>query len=105
MIDPLSEKLITLNEARRLAPLMTNGKPCDIKKLYRLVQIGSKAGNGERIRLEACRCPDGLRTSLEAVGRFIQRLTDPGAEIETVTPAQRQRAIDRAERELVALGA
>lgn len=103
MIDVLNENLIDLREAAKLPPIRTRtGKAAHISKMFRLAKLGVRASNGQRVRLETVRCPSGLRTSTEAVQRFIRELTDPDATAQT--PASRQREVDTAEKELQQAG-
>jgi hypothetical protein len=100
MIDMLKEDLIVLRAACREKPFRhrRTGKPAHISSLYRHVMRGARAANGERIRLETVRTPSGLRTSREAIARFIQALTDPGLPLPTA--AKRRQAQEAAETEL-----
>jgi hypothetical protein len=104
MIDVNNETLIDLPTACR-HPALRNartGKPVHVAQLYRYVQRGARASNGERIQLESVLTPGGRRTSTEAVARFIARLTDPTSP--EPTPRQRKRQQDAAEKELLAAG-
>jgi hypothetical protein len=104
MIDVLSEDLIDLREAcgLRVFKNTKTGKPAHIASMYRHIMRGARAANGERIRLEVVRTPSGLRTSREAVARFIAALTDPDAT--APTPRARRRQIAQAEAELAGAG-
>src|SRR4051812_12171896 len=77
MIDVLSEDLLTLRQAARERPFLNSrtGKPTHISGMYRIVQIGATDANGNRVRLEVVRTPSGLRTTRQAIVRFIQALT------------------------------
>lgn len=106
MIDVLDETLLPLPHACR-EPALRNGKtnkPCHIAQMYRYVQHGARAVNGERVRLEVIKTPSGLRTSREAIARFIASLTDPDRPVTTLTPAMRRKQIDRACAELAEAG-
>jgi hypothetical protein len=72
----LSETALTPNEARRHRALRNprTGKALDVSGFYRLVKRGALGTDGERVRLEAYRCPSGLITTAEAITRFVQRL-------------------------------
>ena len=70
-----------------------SGKPCAAAKIYRLFDGGIRG-----IRLESVRVPGGLRTSREAVARFISGLNadDPSRSIHTSVSVRRaQAAVDR----------
>ena len=107
-IDISTENLIDLKAICRLPVFRngTTGKPCNFSKAWRLVTYGARDANGQRVVLETVRTPSGLRTSMEAVERFIHRLTDPIAATvpQTRTPARRQREHDRAVKNLVEAG-
>lgn len=81
MIDVLLEDLIDLRQACREKPFRNSrtGRPAHISSVYRHVMAGARAANGERIKLEVVRTPSGLRTSREAIGRFIATLTNAEA--------------------------
>jgi hypothetical protein len=105
-IDIEVEQTCPISAACRFPALRNpkNGKPAHANQVYRWVQIGARAVNGQRIRLEAIQLPTGLATSREAVARFIARLNDPDADIPEPTPAARRRQIDSAAAELEAAG-
>jgi hypothetical protein len=100
VIDALHDDLIDLRDACREKPFRhrRTGKPAHISSLYRHVMRGARASNGERIRLETVRTPSGLRTSREAIQRFISALTNP--DLPPPTTASRRRQRDAAEHEL-----
>jgi Protein of unknown function (DUF1580) len=104
-IDIETETLIDLRAAATL-PVFRNrtGKSAHISSVYRFVMRGARAANGQRIRLETVRVPSGLRTSREAVQRFIAELTDPDHPIPAPRTAARKRQIAAAENELVEAG-
>jgi hypothetical protein len=109
MIDILNERLISLQAACKLEAFLNSKtrKPAHFSKIYRLTTIGARDANGNHLRLEVVRTPGGLRTSLEAVERFIAKLTDPDGEDfapQHRTPGKRQRDHDRADKSLTAAG-
>lgn len=106
MIDVLVEDLIDLRRACREKPFCNGrtGKPAHIASMYRHVMRGARAANGERVRLETVRTPSGLRTSREAIARFIAALTDPNTPLIASTSALRRRQVDRACAELADAG-
>jgi hypothetical protein len=106
MIDVLTEDLIDLRQVCREKPFRNarTGRPAHISSVYRHVMTGARAANGDRICLETVRTPSGLRTSREAIARFISALTDPDLPTCTATPAARRRQIDAACAELNSAG-
>jgi len=105
MIDLQSEQIIPLSQSCREPGLRNarTGKPCHIAQAYRYTQIGARAVDGSRVRLETVKLPSGLCTSREAIERFVARLTDPDTEI-TAPSRSRKQAIKSAEAELVKAG-
>jgi hypothetical protein len=103
MID-LDEDLIDLRQVCREKPFRNprTGKPAHISSAYRFILRGARASNGERVKLETIRTPRGLRTSREAITRFIASLTDPAAP--PLSNAARKRQQQRAEAELIGAG-
>jgi hypothetical protein len=78
MIDVLTEDLISLRDVCR-EPAMRNNltrKPAHISQAYRWIQIGAKSVSGKRIQLETVKTPSGLRTSRQAIARFIAALSE-----------------------------
>ena len=105
MIDIETEDLIDLRAACR-EPVFRQktGKALHISGMYRHVLRGARDANGDRVKLETVRTPSGLRTSREAIGRFIAALTDPDSDIPTPVPAVRRKQIADAEAELAGAG-
>jgi hypothetical protein len=79
VIDVESETLIDFPTAAKHPAYRNprNGRAAHVASLYRHVMRGARAVNGERIRLEVVKTPAGLRTSAEAICRFIAKLTNP----------------------------
>ncbi len=103
-IDIYREDLIDLREAAKLPPFKRAGRAAHVATLYRHAQHGAKAANGARVRLEVVRVPSGLRTSREAVVRFISALSGTGRPLPRPATEQRQKQIAQAEAELAADG-
>lgn len=106
-IDVETEDLINFATACTHPALRNDrtGRPCHPAQLYRYVQLGAKAANGERIRLETVRTPRGLRTTRQAIVRFIAALTDPDRPAPTPRARTKQlAATERDELELTAAG-
>lgn len=91
MINALSETLLTLREAAALPPFRRFGRPVHVATLWRWRSRGARAVDGSRVRLETLRLPDGVRTSVQAIERFIVLLNNPGADAER-SPSQREKA-------------
>src|SRR5947207_601455 len=97
----LSEDLVTAAEACQLPGL----KPISPKQFYDVLTNGRKSVTGETIVLERIRVASGIRTSKQAVRRFVMKLS--GA-TQTAPPTTRRgtrsRQISDAERQLAAAG-
>jgi len=101
LIDIDTETLLDLPAACR-HPALVNSRthrPCHLAQIYRYVQRGAVAANGERVRLETVRTPAGMRTSREAIGRFIAELTDPDRPAPAPWVRRKQMAVAKAELE------
>jgi hypothetical protein len=106
VIDVFSEELIDLRRVCRESVFRNpnSNKPAHISSVYRHVLRGALAVNGDRVKLEVVKTPSGLRTSREAIQRFVERLTNPGTSTAAPTPAARRRAVAAANAELDAAG-
>jgi hypothetical protein len=102
MIDVWAEDLLSLHDATRARPFLRNGQPVNIATLFRYVQRGIRGRSGERVRLEAVRTPGGLKTSRQAIGRFIERINSSNPSEQT--PCEIEIAHVRAERSLESEG-
>jgi hypothetical protein len=71
MIDPNVEQPITLREAAKLPALRRNGRGPHLSAIYRWVNRGVRGKRLETIVIGGSRC-----TTLEAVGRWINALTN-----------------------------
>jgi Protein of unknown function (DUF1580) len=101
----LNEELVSLAD---LAPSMPHrgGRPPHLTTLARWIVCGVRGPNGNRVQLEAIRCGGSWRSSLAAVERFFAALT-PVNNVDQIAPrttGQRQRASERAAKELEAMG-
>ncbi len=96
MIDISSETVITLIEATRHLPRRRRGKRPHVATVYRWAQTGIGGIRLETIQIGGSRC-----TSVEALQRFFDRLTDSEASA-LVSPrsAARRRSVAAAERRL-----
>lgn len=97
-IDPINEQLITLRDAAKLFPR----ERIHVSAMYRYASKGCRG-----IVLETVQTPSGKATSAEAVARFLEQLTRR-AKASLDSPngrsEQRRRAIEQAERALLARG-
>ena len=111
MIDLATEHRIGLHEAAKLYPSFRNGRPTHISTLLRHITKGTRLANGEVVRLEGARLGGRWITSVEAVQRFMERLTagalgdrisaDQAASRST---AKRRRELDGVDAELAQAG-
>jgi hypothetical protein len=112
MIDITTEQAIGLHEASRLYPSFRNGRPTHISTPLRHITRGVRLSNGQVVRLEGARLGGRWITTIEAVERFMQRLTagavgsahDSQASTTTVTTRRRRQELDRVDRELSEAG-
>jgi hypothetical protein len=101
-IDLSTETPVPLSDVRLPG---RDGKPIHFSTVFRWVVKGVRGPAGERVRLDALRIGGRWVTSASALQRFAEALTpqlDGGAT--PATPTQRQRAAERAGKELEALG-
>lgn len=70
MIDPLTEKVVTLTAASKHCPERRRGKKPHSSCLYRWTTTGCKGVVLESVQIGGTRC-----TSLEALARFFGKLT------------------------------
>jgi hypothetical protein len=100
----LDEKRIEISRAAKL--LGTDERPASMAKMSRAIRPGVLAENGERIRLEAVRTGGCWITSVEAVQRFVDRLTRAAlgdvetADVPSAVSKTRERELARVDREL-----
>jgi hypothetical protein len=107
VVDLTVEPLLSLTSASRLIPPGRNGKRTALSTLLRWVLRGAKAPDGQLVRLEAVRLGGRWVTSKAALQRFAEKLTPQfagGPAVPPRSPAARERASDRAARELEAAG-
>jgi hypothetical protein len=106
MIDLTNETSLSLAQAARLLPTGRGGRPVTLSCLLRWVLRGARSPSGEIVRLGAVRLGGRWITSREALQRFADALTPKlnDAEAKPRTQAARERASDRAGRELEKLG-
>jgi len=71
VIDPKTEELLTLNQARGLPELRKNGQRPDLATLYRWSGKGVRGVRLASVQVGGSRC-----TSRQAVATFLERLTE-----------------------------
>jgi hypothetical protein len=100
----IGETLLSLSQAARRLPPGRHGRPVTLGCLLRWALDGVPGPDNHRVRLEAVRLGGRWLTSVEALARFADRLTprlsDDSTSPTRCTPKQRERASERADREL-----
>ena len=102
MIDVTTENLITLSKAARDLPSRNGKRGINNSTVWRWTVRGIRG-----VKLETVLVGGTRFTSQQALNRFFHASTAAAAGVVVPavrTSAQRQRAIDRAEEELIALG-
>jgi hypothetical protein len=103
----IDETLLSLPQAARRLPPGRRGRPVSLSCILRWILGGVPGPDGRRVRLEAVRLGGRWLTSNEALARFGRALT-PRLDDDLVpasrNPAQRQRASERAAKELERAG-
>jgi hypothetical protein len=113
-IDVATETLLSFSQAARRFPPFREGRGVSPSTIWRWHRTGVRLADGRRVRLDAIRCGGRWLTSVEAVQRFIEAQTpddpEPPAGVAVPLsptprpPTRRERAADRAGRELSRLG-
>lgn len=100
MIDLTSETVLNFGDAATRLPRRRAGKKPHVATLYRWATRGCRG-----VKLETIRVGGTLCTSVEALQRFCEHLSDPeSAAPRQQTTKSREREITRAERELEEAG-
>jgi len=100
MIDLTNETVLNFADAASRLPRRRAGKKPHVATLYRWAMGGCRG-----VKLETIRVGGTLCTSVEALQRFCERLSNPGSDSPRLpTTKQRERQIDKAERELEQAG-
>ncbi len=100
MIDLSSENVFSLTEATEHLPHRRGGRAVHVATLYRWAQRGVRGVILESLQVGGTKC-----TSLEALQRFFERLSNPNGTATTIrTPTKRQRAAEKADADLAAAG-
>jgi len=97
MIDITSEQLIPIRDVPGRLPPTPKDKRIHISAVYRWMRRGVRGA-----RLESIRIGGFTYTSIEALQRFADRLSEPrhNSQEPRVTTITRQKQIERAEREV-----
>ena len=98
-INIASEQVIALRDATTHLPRGPSGKKPHLATLYRWATRGVSG-----TRLETIRVGGARYTSVEALQRFVDRLSDPPARSTPQASRRRSRETKRTERELDELG-
>jgi len=93
MIDISTETVLTLTEAAKRLPQRRRGSRPHVATMYRWAQRGVKG-----VRLETIQVGGTCCTSLEALQRFFDALSEPRTPASNKHP-DRQREIEAAERD------
>ncbi len=97
----------TLTRAARRVPRTRRDRPVTLSCLFRWITTGVIGPDGERVKLEAARLAGKWVTTPGAIRRFVEAQTPHVAAEATRaprSPARRQRASERAGKELDELG-
>lgn len=106
MIDLEREKALSLEDVSHLLPPNANGARVNVSTLTRWILKGINTSRG-RVKLDAARVGRRWVTSHEALARFVEQLTPQLDQAEAPaprSPAKRERAAERAERQLQEIG-
>src|SRR5262249_3804223 len=106
-IDLRNETTLSLTAAARMLPPGRRGRPVTLSCVLRWILDGVKLPSGEVVRLEASRLGGRWITSVEALERFAERQTprlDEDHAPGPGSPTKRQRASERAAKELERVG-
>ncbi len=99
MIDILSEKVVSFTEATGHLPRRRKGKRPHVATVYRWAQKGCKGVRLETIQVGGTKC-----TSLEALQRFFEQLTQRDETPVPTTPKAGARSVSDAKRTLAEAG-
>jgi hypothetical protein len=109
VIDPTTDRLLSLSQAARLLPPGRNDRPVHVATLTRWILVGVRTTNDQRVKLDAIRLGGRWLISTGALTRFAEALTadragaPPALPADSTTTARRRAEIDRANREAQAL--
>jgi hypothetical protein len=98
---------LSLSQAAGRFPAFRENKPISPGTVYRWISDGVRLPDGSRVRLEAVRLGGRWLTSGPAIARFIARQTpslEANSEATPRTARQRERAAERAGRDLERMG-
>lgn len=99
-IDVFHEKVISLKEAAKRLPKTARNKKIHISTLHRWIQRGLQNKHGLVVRLESIKIGGNICTSLEALQRFFEQISDAVDPVaaKPITSRERLRQIREAER-------
>ena len=103
----VSGKGLSLSQAARRFPSSRLGRPVHSSCVWRWIASGVRLPSGEVVRLEVARLSGRWLTSEPAIERFLAAQTpraDQPTPVAPRTPTARQRASERAAKQLEALG-
>jgi hypothetical protein len=98
---------LSLSQAARRFPSYRESRPVNQSTVFRWITAGVKLSSNRRLRLEAARVGGRWLTSAQAVERFIRAQTPDLDATERPcarTPRQRERAAERAGKQLERIG-
>jgi hypothetical protein len=90
MIDHETETVLSLTDAAATLPRRRGGRRVNVATLYRWASHGCRGVRLETIQIGGTKC-----TSREALGRFFNRLTDPGRDPSVAAGSARHTAAVR----------
>jgi hypothetical protein len=103
MIDISQEEMLSLTEARSdpLLILFNDGRRPDVGSVWRWCRRGARTAGGKIVKLESRKLALGIRTSREAVKRFVDAVASDAADHPRAPSARstrRHRTVRDAER-------
>jgi hypothetical protein len=103
VISIANEKVIPLSRVGDYCPSSRVGKKLHSSTALRWAKAGCRADDGSRVTLETIRAGSTTYTSVEAIQRFLDRLSGPAPQPRP-TPDVEKRRREQVERELAAYG-
>lgn len=95
MIDLLTEQLISIHEVPKFVPAQPNGRRVHISSCYRWISRGVRG-----VKLEVLRIGGRCYTSVEALQRFFDQLSQPVTRDRAVNSVTRSKQLDATARKL-----
>lgn len=104
-MNATADDFSTLSQIAATIPGAKGASRINPATLTRWILTGCRARNGQRLRLPATRCGSRWLVRRSDLDHFFTALAaDPSTPPAPPSPAERQRAADRATRELIAAG-